>query len=62
MNKNSNQGGKRAVISFVMCLFIAKKVAERHNGALLLTNKDGGCGAAVTLIINRIDDKANHQL
>lgn len=23
MNKNSNQGGKRAVISFVMCLFIA---------------------------------------
>lgn len=43
-------------------LFIAKKVAERHNGALLLTNKDGGCGAAVTLIINRIDDKANHQL
>lgn len=41
-------------------LFIAKKVAERHNGALLLTNKDGGCGAAVTLIINRIDDKANH--
>ena len=42
-------------------LFIAKKVAERHNGALLLTNKDGRCGSAVTLIINRMDVKVNHQ-
>ena len=37
-------------------LFIAKKVAERHNGALLLTNKDGRCGSAVTLIINRVEN------
>lgn len=34
-------------------LFIAKSIAEKHNGELLLANKTDGSGAVVTLIIRK---------
>ncbi len=36
-------------------LFIAKSVAEKHNGELLLANKADGHGAVVTLVIRKIN-------
>lgn len=39
-------------------LFIAKSVAQKHNGELLLANKSEGHGAVVTLIIREINSSS----
>lgn len=36
-------------------LFMAKSVAIKHNGELLLANKSDGCGAIVTLVIRKTE-------
>lgn len=36
-------------------LFIAKSVTEKHNGKLLLANREGNCGAVVTLVFGEIN-------
>lgn len=43
--------GERSGKHYGLGLFIAKSVAQKHKGELLLANRQGGCGAEVTLIL-----------
>lgn len=49
------KSGERSGKHYGLGLFIAKSVAQKHSGELLLANKADGCGAVVTLIIREIN-------